>query len=71
MRGLHGFVTSTPLVRWETLKVSPKNPKGVTQDQIRDLRSDSEWSNQLSYRAILRNRYAKRDVGVTSYVQVC
>ena len=29
MRGLPGFLTSTPLGRWETLKVSLKNPKDL------------------------------------------
>jgi hypothetical protein len=51
MRELPGFRTSKPLVRWETLKVFLKNPKGVTQDRTRNLRSDSQWSNQQSYRA--------------------
>jgi hypothetical protein len=51
MRELPGFLTSKPLGRWETLKVSLKNPKGVTKDRTRNLRSDSQWSNQLSYRA--------------------
>jgi hypothetical protein len=46
-----GFCTSKPLgtCRWETLKVFLKNPKGVTQDRTRNLRSGSQWSNQLSY----------------------
>jgi hypothetical protein len=57
MQGLPGFLTSTPLGRCETLKVSLKNPKGVaqdrTQDQTRDLRSDTDnqWFNQVSYLA--------------------
>jgi hypothetical protein len=53
MLGLPGFFTTTPLGRWETLKVSLKNPKGVTHDRTRDLRSDNQWFNQLSYRATL------------------
>ena len=56
MRGLPGFLTSTPLGRWETLKVSLKNPKGVTQDRTQNLRTDSQWSNQLSYRATIEDQ---------------
>jgi hypothetical protein len=59
MQGFPGFLTSTPLGRWETLKVSPKYPKGVTQDQTQDLRSDSQWSNQMSYRVTYSQQIKK------------
>ena len=44
-----GFLSYLLLGRWETLKVSLKNPNGFIQDRTRNLRSDSQWSNQMSY----------------------
>ena len=33
--------------------MSLKNRKGVTQDRTLNLRSDSQWSNEMSYRATI------------------